>query len=81
MAVHDGQGPSVLLPHMVHDYSSSSCQNRKEKREGGGHLKNSQKLHIPLSVKIHCPELGHVAPLATKKVENVVFILGGCEPL
>lgn len=57
-----------------------STGRRKVKEEGT--LKSSQKLHIPLSVKIHCPELsGHVAHLATKKVENVVFILGGCEPL
>lgn len=68
-----------LTWYMIIQAQAVRTGRRKGKEEGT--LKNSQKLHIPLSVKIHCPELGHVAPLATKKVENVVFILGGCEPL
>lgn len=44
------------------DYSSSGYQHRPEERGEEEHFKDSfQKLHRPLSVIAHWPDLGHVA--------------------
>lgn len=56
---------------------------RKEGKGEEGHFEgSSQKLRVPLSLITHWPELGpRLHLLATEKMGNTIFILGGCEPI
>lgn len=52
--------PVSFCHFVVPDNSSSGCQHRKEEKRGENFKDRSQKLYIPLSLRTHWPELGHV---------------------